>query len=219
MLGFQLFLKQQMLQINMQIKQSVSVCHTLTSDQSNLTWDRIATADGWFNRIRQVAPMWPPMWVHWRHLMNTIELVLHSAYLSPQPKRLINWFSRFCTTHGRKSPYLTMGNPSPKIAPFHGSIWTPSNSWFLGPVCAHNLNGITIGSAVFTQVTAECPYTLQQNASFPLKISLSHGGIWTPSNTWFPGPTWVLNPNAISIGSVVFAGLTNVTDRQTDRPR
>jgi len=37
-----------------------------------------------------------------------------------------------------------------------------------------------------------------------------------PSNTWFPGPTRVLNPNGISIGSAVFAGLTSVTDRPTD---
>jgi len=27
------------------------------------------------------------------------------------------------------------------------------------------------------------------------------------------------NPNGISIGAAVFAGLTSVTDRQTDRPR
>jgi len=38
-----------------------------------------------------------------------------------------------------------------------------------------------------------------------------------PSNIWFPGPTRVLNPNGISIGWVVFAGLTSVTDRPTDR--
>jgi len=39
---------------------------------------------------------------------------------------------------------------------------------------------------------------------------------------WFPGPTRILNPNGISIGLAVFAGLTDVTDRQTetqsDRP-
>jgi len=51
---------------------------------------------------------------------------------------------------------------------------------------------------------------------FPLKISPSYGGIWTPSNAWFPEPTRVLNPNGISIGSAVFAGLTTVTDRHTD---
>jgi len=32
---------------------------------------------------------------------NTIELVLPSAYPSPQPKRHIHWFSRSCTAHGR----------------------------------------------------------------------------------------------------------------------
>jgi len=37
-----------------------------------------------------------------------------------------------------------------------------------------------------------------------------------PSNTWSLGPTQVINPNGISIGSAVFAGLTSVTDRQTD---
>jgi len=43
----------------------------------------------------------------------------------------------------------------------------------------------------------------------------------TPSNTWLLGPMRVHNPNGISISSVVFVGLTTVTDqsthRQTDR--
>ena len=41
-------------------------------------------------------------------------------------------------------------------------------------------------------------------------------GSGPPSNTWFPGPSWVLNPNSISISAAVVAGLTSVTDRQTD---
>ena len=49
-----------------------------------------------------------------------------------------------------------------------------------------------------------------QNCPFPW-------GIWTPSNTWFPRPTEVLNPNSISIGSAVFAGLTSVISRPTDQ--
>jgi len=40
-------------------------------------------------------------------------------------------------------------------------------------------------------------------------------GIWAPSNVCFFGPTRVHNPNGISIGSAVLAGLTTVTDRQT----
>ena len=38
-----------------------------------------------------------------------------------------------------------------------------------------------------------------------------------PPNTWFLVPTRLLNPNGISIGSAVVAGLTTVADRQTDR--
>jgi len=50
----------------------------------------------------------------------------------------------------------------------------------------------------------------------PLKIAASHGVSGPQSNIWFPGPTQVTNPNGISIGSAVFAGLTSVTDRPTD---
>jgi len=52
----------------------------------------------------------------------------------------------------------------------------------------------------------------------PPKIASSDGGCgpWTLSNTWFIEPTRAHNPNGISIGSAVFAGLTSVTDRQTD---
>jgi len=143
------------------------------------------------------------MWAHWRHQANTIELVLPSAHPSPQPIRQIDQFSCFCTAHGRKSLHtLQRATLSPKIASSHAESGLPYNSWFLARVRAHNLNGITISSAVFGHVTAECPYTLQWGTPFHLKIDPSHGGIWTP--IWSPGPTWALNPNGISIGSTVF---------------
>jgi len=110
-----------------------------------------------------------------------------------------------------------MGAPFPQNCPFPRGIWTPSNTRFLGPIQAHKPNGISIGSAVFTQMTAQCPYTLQWDAPYPLKIAPSHGGSGLPSNIWFPGSTRVLNANGISIGSAVLAWLTSVTDRQTDR--
>jgi len=53
----------------------------------------------------------------------------------------------------------------------------------------------------------------------PSKLPLPTGDLGPPSNTWYPGPTQVLNPNGILIGSAVFAGLTSVTDRITERPR
>ena len=57
---------------------------------------------------------------------------------------------------------------------------TPSNTWFLQPIQAHNPNGISIGLAVFAQTTAECPYILQWDAPFPLKIAASLGGCGPP---------------------------------------
>jgi len=58
------------------------------------------------------------MRAYWRHLANTIELVDPSARSSPQPKQQINRFSRFCTVHGRKSLYFTMGAPIHQNCPF-----------------------------------------------------------------------------------------------------
>ena len=69
-------------------------------------------------------------------------------------------------------------------------------------------NGISIGSAVFVQLTAMSLY-----------FTMSHSSLQNcpfPSNIWFPGPTRVLNPNGISSVSAVFAGLSTVTDRLTD---
>jgi len=73
---------------------------------------------------------------------------------SPQLKRHLDRFSRFCADDRRVSLYFTMGRPFP-----------PQN----------------------------CPF-----------------------NDRIPGPTRIFNPNGISIGAAMFAGLTSVTDRQTD---
>jgi len=70
---------------------------------------------------------------------------------------------------------------------------------------SQNPNGISIGSAVFVQITAEHPYSLQWATLYPLKITPYYGRIWTPSNTWFLTLTQAHNPNGISIVSDVFA--------------
>jgi len=130
-----------------------------------------------------------------------------SAHQSPQPKRQVHWLSRFAHYNGRPFPSklpLTMGDLD------------PSNLWFPKPIQTHNPKGISISSAVFAQMTMECPYTLQWDVPSPPKNCLiPWGDLDPPSNTWFPGPTWVLKPNGISIGSSVFAGLTSVTDWPT----
>jgi len=107
------------------------------------------------------------------------------------------------------------------MAMFLSICGLPSNTRFLGSIRAHNPNGISIGSALFAEMTAECPYTLQRDAPSPQNCPFPWG-CGPASNTWFHGPTPVLNPNGISIGSAVFARVTSVTDRlsdrQTDRP-
>ena len=69
--------------------------------------------------------------------------------------------------------------------------------------------------------TDDCRVSLKFTMGFPFppkNCPFPWGGSGPPSNTLFPGRTKVLNPNSILIGSAVFAGLTTVTDRQTDRP-
>ena len=100
-----------------------------------------------------------------------------------------------------------------------GTSGPSSNIWFLRSIWTHKPNGISIGSAVFAHMTAECPILYNGTPLCPLKIAPSHGGSEPPSNTWSLGPTQVLSSNGISISSAVFAGLTSVTDRPTDRPR
>jgi len=68
----------------------------------------------------------------------------------------------------------------PKIG-CHGNLrqhrWTPCNTWFLWPIQAHNPNGISIGLAVFVQMTAESHYTLQWDAPSPSKLPLLMGDL------------------------------------------
>ena len=112
-----------------------------------------------------------PMWAHWRHLANAIE-IMHI-----------------------------------------GAIWQIRlNLCFFWPTQVHNPNGKSIGSVVCVQLTAD---TLQWATLSP-KIPLPMGRSGLSSNTCFPGPIRVLNPNSISIGAAIFAGLTSVTDSATD---
>jgi len=102
----------------------------------------------------------------------------------------------------------------------HHVIWTPSNSWFLVPVRAHNPNGIMLGSAVFALVTAECPCTLQwtahppQNCPFPwmdLDPNLIRGSLGPPESS--------TQTASRSVQPFLQGwGLTSVTDRPSDTP-
>ena len=62
-------------------------------------------------------------------------------------------------------------------------------------------NGISIGSAVFAQLTVERPIPLQWAARFLQTLALPLGGSGPPPNTWYLGLTRIIAPNGISIGS------------------
>jgi len=134
--------------------------------------------------------------------------LIHASLGSPESiytKRHLDRFSRFCTDHARVSSGICRGMLFPLRLPIPmGRLDLMQYTvWFIEPTGAHNPNGISIGSAVFAQLTAHCRRA-RLDMSFPLKIALRMG-IWTPSNKCFLGFTRVYNLNAISSGSAVFA--------------
>jgi len=101
-----------------------------------------------------------------------------------------------------------------KITPCYGRTWTLSNTWFLTLTQAHNPNGISITSDVFTDnadyFTMGCPFP-PQNCPFQRGESGPHL-ILDP----ILEPTRAQNLKGISIGSAIFAAI--FCDRQTVRP-
>jgi len=76
------------------------------------------------------------------------------AHSSPKLKRHLYWFSHFCTHDCRVSLYFKIGRPfTPQNCLFPRRMWTPSNTWFLGPTRVLNPNSISIGSAGLTSAT------------------------------------------------------------------
>jgi len=89
---------------------------------------------------------------HWRYLANTIELVLPSAYLSLQPKRHLDRFSRFAQMTAECPCTLQWDViPPPQNCPFPCADLNAHLIVFIGPTRVLNPNGMSIGSAVFLQ--------------------------------------------------------------------
>jgi len=81
----------------------------------------------------------------------------YTAHPSPQPKRHLDRFSRFCTDDRRMSLYVAPPSKSllsPQNCLFAWGTWTPANTWFPGPTGDLNPNGISIGAAVFGGLTS-----------------------------------------------------------------
>ena len=138
--------------------------HERTSGQNNLTKGCIAAAHG------DDAPFcqsYSPGGanVHLMYHMLSWPIRVHN------PNGILNGSAMFAQlTAECRQACPCMSFPL-KIAPSHGAIWTPSNTWFLEPTLAQNPNCISIGSAVFAQLTTERPYTLQRTVLPLCRIS------------------------------------------------
>jgi len=167
-----------------------------------------------FDRWRQRVLPWGHIGTTWRIRLNLYIL---------RPMRVHNrngkWIgSAVFAQLTAQSAYTLQWVPLPtRIALSHGDLDLPCNTWCFGPMRAHNPNGTSIGSAVFAQMTAECPYAglpvspsklfLPMLASGPHVIHSSLG----PAESGTQMATWSFQP--FLQGSLVWQ-----TDKATDRP-
>ena len=108
---------------NTEASHSQSTIVIISSGQSNLTKGRIAAAHGRFNGIRQMASMCTQLIAYMLPWATRVH--------NPNGISILDPFSQFCTPHDRVSSGMSFPL---KIAPWHQAIWTPSNTWFLGPI-------------------------------------------------------------------------------------
>ena len=94
-----------------------------------------------------------------------------------------------------------MARTTPENCPLAlGDLYPISHRGSFGFTRVFVQNGLSIGSAVFAQLTVECPITLQCAATSlpPKKLPFDLVGSGLPSNTWYIRPTRVIIQNAAS---------------------
>jgi len=138
--------------------------------------------------------------VHLHHLATITELVLPLA--NQMANRSVQPFLH--SSRQKVSIFYNWRPFSPKLPLRMGDL-DRHLTLFFGPIQAITQTASGWVEPFFSQMTAECPYTLQWDAPSPSKLPIPMGGPGLPSNTWFPGLTRVLNLDGISITSV-FAG-------------
>ena len=143
--------------------------------------------------------------------------LIHGS-LSPQPKRHLDRFRRFCTVHCRATRYITMGRPlSLQIVPPNGN---------LNPHLIHDSMG---PSEPTTQTASRSvhPFLHSSPQSVPIiyngqplplpsKLPLPMGGSGRHLIHGSSSPPETITQMASRSVQPFFAGLTTVTDRQTD---
>jgi len=122
--------------------------------------------------------------------------MLPQAHPGPNPKRHPDWFSRFCTAHGRYCYILQLAAPFPrKIASFRGDLDLHLMHDSLGPSeLTTQVESRLVQS--FLHSSPQSVPILHSGPPLPVKISHCHGISGPPSNKWFLGPTRVHNQMA-----------------------
>jgi len=156
---------------------------------------------------------------HWRHLANTIELMLPLAHPSPQPQFADRSVQPFM--HSSRQSIVTVtvpifynGRPFPQKLPLPmGESGAPPKTLFPGPIQANCLNGIRIGLTVFAQMTLQSVPILC-NGTTP-KLLLQMGESRPPSSP----PESSTQTASRLVQPFLQGSLLWQTDRQSDRPR
>ena len=148
----------------------------------------------------------------WHHLANAIELVLQFGPSESTTQTDLDGFSHFYTAHGRACPFPL------KIAPRHGAIWTPSNTWLPGRTypSSHPKRHLDRFSH-FAQLTAECRAC--PGMSFPKKnwaFALGDLDVMVPLAHPSPQPKRHLDRFSRFCGAHY---CNRQTDKETDRAR
>ena len=103
-----------------------------------------------FARWRQRALPCGHIGATWRIRLNLC--FLRPACVESKTQTANRSVQLFLHSLGQKDPIFCNGQPFPKNCPFPWGSGLPSDTRFLGPIQAHNPDGISIGSAVFADV-------------------------------------------------------------------
>jgi len=113
--------------------------------------------------------MCPPIRAHWRHLANVTELVLPSAHFGKSICSAV--FAQLT----QKLPILYNGRPIPQQLPLPTGDLEPIKHMIPWPHPRPD-PGVLVNSAVFAQMTAECPYTCKGKEEYLYNAFFGQGG-------------------------------------------
>ena len=163
------------------------------------------------NVLPHESTLAPPGEYHWTSAsFSPPESTTQIANRSAQP---------FLHSSQQKVPILYNGRPFPPKFPLPmGRSGPPSNTWFHGSIQAKKTKWHLNRFSHFCTDDRSVPIPYNGMPLSPSKLPLPTGDLDPHLIRGSLGPPQALNPSGISISSAVFAELTSVTDRQTDRP-